>query len=139
MDVSTGVREGLISPWRQITVHGVGSIPRASTMGGAVRNALLAALPLICAPVFASWDPDQVWSWDKVPNTDGYRIYWSDSPSGPWSQCQSAVVLEEDCPEGDRCEINIPEPEGDMVFFVVTALNTAGESTTQHGPTEECP
>ena len=83
------------------------------------------------------------WCWDPSSGATGYRIYWSASPT-TWSACyRFDVSAVNACPPGDPmvcCDGGgTPMPEGDLVFFVVTAYNGVGESATEHGVVEECP
>jgi len=82
------------------------------------------------------------WCWDPVSGATGYRVYWSTDPTS-WSACnRTEISAVNACQPGDPmvcCDNGEPLPDGDVIYFVVTAFNGAGESETDHGDVEECP
>ena len=90
--------------------------------------------------VLATWLTAQTWAWSKVPDTDvvAYRIYWS-ALTTVWCPTQrSEVPL--DCwdagpPDGWLCQGDVVEPPFSPAYFIVTAVDAAGnESLGEHGP-----
>lgn len=87
--------------------------------------------------ILASWLVAQVWSWTAVPNARTYRIYYGNDPTR-W--CDTRYVTFDAatfCRDG-VCKGWMAEPAGDRLFFVVTAVNEAGESPWAHGLKVTC-
>jgi hypothetical protein len=79
-----------------------------------------------------------MWCWDPVESASGYRIYWSVSPV-EWSefvevtaeQAGCAGTEEECCDQGWTPVEALPNQ---IVYYIVTAYNEAGEGPTGHEP-----
>lgn len=80
------------------------------------------------------------WVWSESEGATGYRFYWSINHSN-WHDCDRVEYPATIC-TGGTCypgEFDEGWNEVPLVFYVVTAFNAAGESTTEHGPVEACP
>ena len=81
------------------------------------------------------------WCWDDVGvSADGYRLYWGYTGQS-WLAENSVEVDRFFACTGNECSVDIDEDAipGTLVFFVVTAFNSVGESSTEHGPVEVLP
>lgn len=94
---------------------------------------------MVAGVLLATWLLSQSWSWDRSPDVDvvAYRIYWSDLAT-EWCETQRAEVTPdcwEDTPGTWRCQGDVPEPSWPLAFFLVTAVDGAGnEGDGEHGP-----
>jgi hypothetical protein len=81
------------------------------------------------------------WCWDPVPNAGDYCIYWSTTSPTEWSECnRECFVPLTSCSPTECCEDgSVPQPDDDIVYYIVTARNIVGESPTEHGDVEPCP
>ena len=81
-------------------------------------------LALIAALVLTA----HTFCWDRSIGASGYRVYWS-SASDMWaagSMSETAALCLAD---------PVPDPvPGELIYFIVTAFNSHGESETEHGP-----
>jgi len=84
---------------------------------------VLLTLLLLAGPAFAY----RV-CWDASEGATLYRVYWTLDHTF-WTPFQSVDTTE-------TCVADpAPEPAlGQVVYFVVTAINAVGESETEHGP-----
>ncbi len=75
------------------------------------------------------------WSWDPATGADGYRLYWSFvHPCCIWDRTYSVDVGPDTFYDDFPIEhLTTPQP-GVITYWVVTAYNSAGESSTEHGP-----
>ena len=87
--------------------------------------------------LLASWLSTQLWAWDAAPNATVYRVYWSRIVN-EWCTTNMREFPASVCVAGE-CQGSIPEPPGNLTFFVVTAVNAFGESPTEHGEIRVCP
>jgi hypothetical protein len=68
------------------------------------------------------------WCWNASIGAEGYRLYWSEW-QGEFHEYQMVETTQVCVPVG-----TIPDPlPGEIYYIVVTAYNSAGESTTEHG------
>lgn len=90
--------------------------------------------------VIASWLATQVWCWDPNPEPDiaSYRMYWGASGIA-WCAMNHGEVAVTVCTPTECC-IDIPEPTGTLTFFMVVAVDTAGNvGESEHGEIVSCP
>jgi hypothetical protein len=84
--------------------------------------------------LLASWLLSQTWAWSTVGDTDvaAYRIYFS---AGMTVWCpQDRVEIPASACGALECQAEVPEPQFSTAFFIVTAVDDAGnESSTEHG------
>jgi hypothetical protein len=74
-----------------------------------------------------------LWTWDAVPNADGYHFYWS-RVGTQWDACDMVEVTANEIPYPTA-----PEPlPGEIIYITVSAFNAAGESAEDHGPVAGC-
>jgi hypothetical protein len=70
----------------------------------------------------------RLFCWDASVNATEYHVYWSASPD--WWPSSNTTSTSSLCVTDP-----LPDPiPGEVLFFVVTALNAYGESETDHGP-----
>lgn len=93
------------------------------------------ALLLIATPSKASLKLTQTWEWHESPGATSYRVYWSASGKA-WCSNNGLEFPASVCVNG-LCQGDISLPSY-SVFIMVTALNSAGESPTDHGPMTVC-
>lgn len=83
------------------------------------------------------------WSWEAAEGADSYNLYWSSRPDC-WYASQSVnVPAQIDSTTGAQYPVQIYDDlaldglvrpvAGQALYFVVTSLNAAGESDTEHG------
>lgn len=97
------------------------------------------------AAFLATYLATQQWNWNAVDTATSYRIYWSDLATRWCTQnrmefdsfyfCGTAVG----CEDNNSCCADVPEPQYPLAFFIITAVNAAGEGPTEHGPVVTCP
>ena len=87
--------------------------------------------------VLASWLSTQTWAWDQDATATCYRVYWS-QVANEWCTSNMVEFPASVCVDGE-CQGSIPEPPGNLTFFMVTAVNAFGESPTDHGEIRVCP
>jgi len=85
--------------------------------------------------ILASLLISQVWEWHESPGATAYRIYWSASGKA-WCSNHVLEYPASVCVNG-LCQGDISLPSY-SVFLAVTSLNSAGESSTEHGAITEC-
>jgi len=88
----------------------------------------------------ASYIATQEWSWDRSPESDvvSYRVCVG-STGAAWCTSNCVVIPASAC-DATRCHGDIPEPTWSPAFFIVTAIDAAGnESASEHGPIGSCP
>ena len=100
------------------------------------------------ALLLASWLSTQQWEWDKLPAPEqvtAYRVYWGGSGQA-WCQgnrsefsVATSCGAVGQCSDETRCCGDVPQPPFSPAFFIVTAVNAAGESSTEHGAVVVCP
>lgn len=78
------------------------------------------------------------WCWTVSAGADGYRLYWSNVPQ-VWAACNATDYPSSVCVDDRCCSTDFVDGSGDLLFYVVTAYNVAGESSTEHGPVDICP
>lgn len=97
------------------------------------------------AAFLATWLLTQQWNWNKLDNVTSYRIYWG-ATGTIWcvqnrmefdasTHCGVAAGCEDDL----SCCADVPQPDFSPAFFVITAVNAAGEGPTEHGSVVTCP
>jgi len=85
-----------------------------------VMSLAIAAVALVLAVHTFCWDPST--------GATSYRLYWS-SVGGAWTTGER-VETPDTC-VADPTPIPVP---GEIVYYVVTAVNSDGESEAEHGP-----
>ena len=65
------------------------------------------------------------WCWDEVPGAYGYNLMYGD-PGQLWQVLHFTTAT---CSSAPLPTVS----SGEIVFFVVTAVNLSGESPTEHG------
>lgn len=93
--------------------------------------------------LLASWLSTQTWTWTKNPEPDvaAYRVYFSMGMT-IWCQQDRVEVPASVACDATECQLpnDMTEPPFSPVFFIVTAVDAAGnESGTGHGAVEVCP
>ena len=73
--------------------------------------------------------PAYQFCWDASEHATAYRVYWSFADPPMWSVVEMSSTTE-------TCMADpTPEPvPGEIIYFLVTAINEQGESETEHGP-----
>jgi hypothetical protein len=99
------------------------------------------------ALLLAAWLSTQQWEWGAVtadPTVTAYRIYWS-SDGRTWCSVNRVEFdaathcgLLNHCNSDTTCCGEILEPSN-SAFIAITAVNSAGESSTEHGEVTTCP
>ena len=108
---------------------------RALEFAGVVALAILLYALVSCPYPALAAD----WCWSESAGAEGYRFYWSNVPN-TWTSCNHTDHDTSICVEGRCCPGDFDEGWNvDIVYYVVTAYNAAGESSTEHGPVEACP
>jgi len=77
----------------------------------------------------------QTWEWHESPGATSYRVYWSASGKA-WCYSNGLEFPASVCVAG-TCQGDISLPSY-SVFIAVTALNSNGESATEHGAVIAC-
>jgi hypothetical protein len=85
-----------------------------------------------------SWLLTHRWTWDAVPTATAYRIYWGASGIAWCAANRVEVQAATACANG-TCQGEIPMPDFTPAYIIVTAVNSAGESVTEHGNVTVCP
>lgn len=82
--------------------------------------------------LLASWLATQTWAWSPVAGATSYRLYWGASGQS-WCGTHYIEFSASVC-DATECQGDVPMPSFSPAFFVVTAVNAAGEGPTEHGP-----
>jgi len=77
----------------------------------------------------------QTWQWQESQGATSYLVYWS-ATGTVWCSNHRLEFPSSVCVAGS-CQGDISLPSY-SVFLAVTALNSAGESPTEHGPITAC-
>jgi hypothetical protein len=88
--------------------------------------------------LLASYLAAQTWSWVPVSDAVAYRIYFS---MGMTTWCaQDRVEVSAFTCTPTECQGEVAEPDFSPAYFVVTAVDAAGnEGPTEHGEVQSCP
>ena len=92
------------------------------------------------ASLLFSWLSTQEWSWNRSPEPDvvSYRIC-AGATGMAWCESECVTIPATNC-DAIECWGDVPEPAWSPAFFIVTALDLAGnESATEHGVIGVCP
>ena len=90
--------------------------------------------------LLASYLASQIWTWNKAPEPDvvSYRLCAGASGTA-WCAANCVTIPASAC-DATECQGEVPEPPWTPAFFIVTAIDAAGnESPTEHGPIVVCP
>ena len=99
---------------------------------------VLFVIVAICSVLLYRSQAEPLWEWDTVPSADGYYLRWSFYPD-LWPECQR-LTINAAAINDDNLDAMVPlNRPGFVVYYVVTAYNAAGESSTGHGPIVPCP
>ena len=90
--------------------------------------------------LLASYLSTQTWAWNKAPEADvvSYRLC-AGATGMAWCTSNCVTIPASAC-DATECQGEIAEPAWSIAFFIVTAIDAAGnESQTEHGPIGVCP
>jgi len=118
----------------------------ASLSGG-----LLVVLAVLCLSTQAKSVEKLCWTEVEGQGVLGYRGYFSTYPVcwdedyviefSTYESCELYSDTPGVCCDGGLTPMGQDQPlPGNLIFFIITAYNAAGESITEHGPIQEiCP